>query len=63
MDSDKVMPNEKMRHWMMGQSHILMRDAGEQVFDHLESQAKVLAETEQDDPHAKKTFERPTDVQ
>jgi DNA-directed RNA polymerase subunit H (RpoH/RPB5) len=63
MDSDKVMPNDRMRHWMVAQSHIVMRDGGEEVLDELEIQAKINAEVEHDDPLAKKTFERPSDVQ
>lgn len=63
MDSDKVMPNDRMRHWMVAQSHIVMREGGDDLMDQLEIEAMINAEVEHDDPLAKKTFERPTDVQ
>mmetsp|Transcript_1616 Transcript_1616/g.2856 ORF Transcript_1616/g.2856 Transcript_1616/m.2856 type:complete len:378 (-) Transcript_1616:177-1310(-) len=32
MDSQRIMPNEKQRHWMLGQAHILLKDKFE--FEH-----------------------------
>ena len=29
IDNDKILPDERTRHWMMAQSHIHIRDGGE----------------------------------
>jgi hypothetical protein len=34
LDQDKVMPNERQRHWLLAQSHIQIRDGGEDLLKH-----------------------------
>ena len=33
IDNDQVMPNARTRHWMIAQSHLMMRDGLDKVFE------------------------------
>lgn len=55
VDNDQILPNERTRHWMLAQTHIMMRDG---LHEELARDAKINQEM---DPENYKAFNEPNE--
>ena len=56
VDNDQILPDEKTRHWMVAQTHILMQDGSDKDLDKLSKVNQMLFE---DAPE----FQNPSEVE
>jgi len=56
VDNDTILPDEKTRHWMLAQTHILMNEG---KIDVMNKHAQIEQAMNPDSPH---TFNAPTDL-
>lgn len=56
VDNDQILPDEKTRHWMVAQTHILMQDGKDKDLDKLAKVNQLLFEDA-------KEFQNPSEVE